>query len=218
MKHSLYITAAVALLAGATLTSCSDFLDAENKSAGGTDSDSYFSNNATSLLTSVFASLKNFNNQADITDEGTDLYMVTRGGTPSGFDEFSSLDAENKVVKNYYVNCYGTINYANGYLHYTEGKDGYNKQRQQVRVIRDYAYYCLTQQFGGVPYVTEYITSATRDYPKSSLEEVYTNITEDLLDIFNNCALDATDYTSGAPSKQAVAALLAKIYLAWGWR
>lgn len=217
MKRPLYITFVTALLAGATLTSCSDFLEAENKSAGGTSSDSFFGNNPASLLTSTYASLKNFNNQADIYDEGTDLYNISRGGNASEFEQFTSLNYESKTVKNYYVNCYGTINYANGYLYYTEGKEGYDKQRQQARFMRDYAYFCLTQQFGGVPYVTEYINSAAREYPKSSLVEVYTNVAEDLLDLYNNGSLDATDYTSGAPSKEAVAALLSKLYLAWGW-
>lgn len=217
MKHSLYITAVTALLAGATLTSCSDFLDAENKSAGGTTDEDFFNNNPNALLTSVFSSLKNFNNQADITDEGTDLYMVTRTASPTAFDYYTTLDAEDKVVKTYYVNCYGTINYANGYLKYTDGKSGYDKQRDQARVIRAYAYYCLTQQFGSVPYVTDYITTASRNYPKTELATIYQTLTEELTDIYNNGSLDATDYTSGAPSKQAVAALLSKIYLAWGW-
>lgn len=217
MKHSLYTTAAATLLAGISLASCSDFLEADNKSAGGTSSDDFFYGNPASLLTSAFSSLKNFNNQADITDEGTDLYMVTRSVSASAFDQYSSLDNENTVVKNYYVNCYGTINYANGFIYYSDGNSAYEKQRLQARVVRDYAYYCLSQQFGGVPYVTNYILSATREYPKASLQEIYQYITEDLTDVYNNGGLDATDYTSGAPSQQAVAALLAKIYLAWGW-
>lgn len=217
MKKSLYITAVAMLFAGFTLTGCSDFLEAENKSAGGTSSDEYFANNPTSLLTSAYISLKNYNNQYDITDQGTDLYIVTRGMSVGAFNEYASLDEENSVVKSYYVNCYGTINYANGFLYYTEGSDNYAKERQEARFLRAYAYYCLSQQFGGVPYITSYINTASREYPRTDLNELYKNITDDLTDIYNNCLLDATDYTSGAPSKEAVAALLAKIYLAWGW-
>ena len=217
MKKSLYITAFSMLFAGITLTGCSDFLDAENKSAGGTTADEFFAKNPTSLLTSTYISLKNFNNQYDITDQGTDLYIPTRGVDPGAFNQFASLDEENSVVKNYYVNCYGTINYANGFLHYTEGNDSYTKQRQQARFLRAYAYYCLSQQFGGVPYVTNYINTADRNYPRTDLATLYANLVEDLTDVYNNCALDATDYTSGAPSKEAVAALLSKIYLAWAW-
>lgn len=217
MKRSLYMTAVAALLSGFTLTGCSDFLEADNKSAGGSSSDDFFANNPTSMLTSAYISLKNYNDQYDITDQGTDLYMNVRGVDQGAFNQYSSLDYENGVVKSYYVNCYGTVNYANGFLHYTEGNESYAKERQQARFLRNYAYYCLSQQFGGVPYVTNYIETDERNYPRIGLEELYTNMTEDLLDIYNNCLLDATDYTSGAPSKEAVAALLAKIYLAWGW-
>ena len=217
MKKSLYITAFTMLFAGMTLTGCSDFLEAENKSAGGSSADDFFAKNPTSLLTSTYISLKNFNNQYDITDQGTDLYIPTRGTDPGAFNQYASLDEENSVVKNYYVNCYGTINYANGFLHYTEGSDSYTKERQQARFLRAYAYYCLSQQFGGVPYVTNYINTADRNYPRTDLATLYANLVEDLKDVYDNCALDATDYTSGAPSKEAVAALLSKIYLAWAW-
>lgn len=217
MKKSLYITAIAAMLAGTALTSCSDFLDADNKSAGGTSSDQFFSSTPEAMLTSAYASLRNFNNQADITDQGTDLYIMTRGQKVGAFNQYSSLDPEDKDVKNYYVACFGTINYANGVLNYTEGKSGYDDRRQEARFLRAYAYYCLTQQFGGVPYITTYIQNAERNYPRTPLAEVYSKVTEDLLDIYNNCKLADTDYTSGRPSKEAVAALLAKFYLAWGW-
>ena len=217
MKKSLYITAIAAIMAGFTLTGCSDFLEADNKSAGGSTADDFFANNPEALLTSAYISLKNYNNQYDITDQGTDLYINTRGVDPGAFNQYSSLDYENSVVKMYYVNCYGTINYANGFLSYTEGNDTYERQRQEARFLRAYAYYCLSQQFGGVPYVTTYITSADRNYPRTELAELYNNVVEDLTDIYNNCKLPATDYTSGRPSKEAVASLIAKFYLAWGW-
>ena len=182
MKKSLYITAFSMLFAGMTLTGCSDFLEAENKSAGGSSADDFFAKNPTSLLTSTYISLKNFNNQYDITDQGTDLYIPTRGTDPGAFNQYASLDEENSVVKNYYVNCYGTINYANGFLHYTEGSDSYTKERQQARFLRAYAYYCLSQQFGGVPYVTNYINTADRNYPRTDLATLYANLVEDLKD------------------------------------
>ncbi|MBQ9092783.1 MAG: RagB/SusD family nutrient uptake outer membrane protein [Prevotella sp.] len=218
MKKTIYIKAIALLLAGGTLTGCSDFLEPENKSLGeGNDADGFFSNNPGALLTSSYINLKKFNNQADITDQGTDLYMNTRGADPGAFNQYASLNAENTTVRNYYVNCYGTINTANGVLHYTEGNAGQEKMRQEARFLRAYAYYCLTQQFGGVPYITEYIQSANRNYPRTDLGALYQGLANDLEDVYNNCQLDAADYTSGKPSKEAVAALLAKIYLAWGW-
>lgn len=46
MKTYIYKSVIVALFAGVALTSCSDFLDAENKSAGGQTADDYLGNNA----------------------------------------------------------------------------------------------------------------------------------------------------------------------------
>ena len=196
------------------LAGCDDFLDAENKSAGGTTADDFFAGNPASMLTSAYGSLKNFNNQVDMNDQGSDLYINTRGKTAGDFNQFS-FDAENNTIKSYYSNCYSTINYANGYLHYS-GETG-TAAAQEARFIRAYAYYCLTQHFGGVPYVTNYVNTSERNYPRTPLAELYGNLTADLEDIYNNCQLAAEDHASGRPSKQAVAALLAKIYLAWGW-
>jgi hypothetical protein len=50
MKKSIFSTVIVALLSGLVLTSCSDFLDAENKSAGGQTTDKFFGGDVSSLL------------------------------------------------------------------------------------------------------------------------------------------------------------------------
>ena len=58
MKKNIYLSVIAALFAGVTLTSCSDFLEAENKTAGGQTADDYFGKDASSLLTSAYESLK----------------------------------------------------------------------------------------------------------------------------------------------------------------
>lgn len=212
MKKTLYITAIATMLAGSVLTGCSDFLDAENKSAGGNSADNYFSQNPEAMLTSAYISLKDFTNQADIYDEGTDLYASLRGAA-STFEQHS-LTPETKEVQNFYVHCYGTINYANGVIKYAAPA---SDATYRARFIRAYAYYVLMQNFGAVPYVTKYIDDDTREYPRPELGAEYASITEDLTDLYNNSTLPAEDHTSGHPSKQAVAALLSKLYLAWAW-
>lgn len=211
MKILKYIMAA-AVAGTFALAGCDDFLDAENKSVGGTTADDFFAGNPAAMLTSAYNSLKNISNNVAMGDQGTDLYINTRGKTAGDFNQFS-FDAENSTVQSYYANCYSVINYANGALHY--GVSG--AQAQEARFIRAYAYFCLTQHFGGVPYITDYINTAERNYPRTPLADVYANLTADLEDIYNNCQLAAEDHASGRSSKEAVAALLAKIYLAWGW-
>lgn len=214
MKKTLYISAIAALLAGSTLSSCSDFLDADNKSAGGVTADEYFTNDPQALLTSAYASMKGFANLGPaIYEHGSDLYMPVRGKTASAFQQFT-VTPEDKDVQSLYVKCFATINYANGVIKYAGEK---SEKAYEARFLRNYAYYVLTQQFGAVPYSTEYINSASREYPIPALADLYASITKDLEDLYENSTLANVDNTSGRPSKQAVAALLAKFYLAAGW-
>ena len=58
MKTSLYKSVIVSLFMGVALTSCSDFLDADNKSAGGQTADDYLGSDPQALLTSAYESMK----------------------------------------------------------------------------------------------------------------------------------------------------------------
>lgn len=204
---------AAAMLATSVLTSCDDFLEATNKTAGGQTADQFFQNNPASILYSSYAALRTVVNQTEIFEEGTDLYIYTRGQTLSQFMDYN-LSSANTTVKSFYVNCYGVINYANGALKYAAPT---SKEAYEARFLRAYAYYELTQHFGAVPYVTSYIESASREYPRVALSEIYPLLIEDLKDLYNNSSLVEKSAHDGHVSKQAVAALIAKIELAAGW-
>ena len=212
MKKKLYISVIAALLTGLFMTSCSDFLDAENKSAGGKTADDTFSKDATSLLTAAYSSLKSYGFNTDLFSRGTDLYIHTRGKSVSDFDTYT-FNTENSTVSSLYSNLYKTINLSNGVISYAGGD---SKLGQEARFLRNYGYYMLTQHFGGVPYITKYINDPQTDYPRTPLSEVYQNVINDLTDLYNNSSLDDQNH-AGRASKQAVAALLAKVYLAAGW-
>lgn len=194
------------------LSGCSDFLDAENKKNGGEDADGYFSKNAEEMLVSTYDAMKPLVTQVEMFDYGTDFYISWRGSSGQ-FEQYTTLNPESGEVNSFYTNSYKAINYANGTIKYA-GAD--SKTGAEARFLRDYCYYILTQQFGAVPYVTTYIESAERNYPRTSIVEIYTNLIDDLTDLYNNSSLDAQNHT-GHASKQAVAALLAKINLAAGW-
>lgn len=204
---------ALAMLAATSLTSCSDFLEAENKVTGGQTADDFFSSNPSALLYSSFANLKSVVNQVAIFDEGTDLYINTRGHNPSEFGTYA-IPTNLGGVQTLYVRLMGTVNYANGVIKYSTGS---TKETFEARFLRDYAYYMLTQHFGAVPYLTTYVETANREYPRTPLSEVYANVIEDLTDLYNNSSLADKSAHDGHVSKQAVAALLAKVELAAGW-
>ena len=212
MKKYVYKSIAMLFAAGAIMSSCSDFLDAENKTAAGVEADEYFGKTPNELLVTVYSNLKSLVTQVDIHDQGTDLFFNTRGHAAGSFNDYS-LTPENGTVQSYYSQCYNVIRLANGVIEYAGAE---STEAYEARFIRGYAYYLLTQQFGAVPYITSYINSAEREYPRTPLEEIYSSVIEDLNDLYTNSSLAAQDHT-GHASKQAVAALLAKVCLAAGW-
>lgn len=195
------------------MSSCDKFLDAENKSAGGQTTDSYFGNDVSSLLVSAYSSFNDVINQVPIFEQGTDLYINTRGHAAGAFNEYSFTPATS-TFESYYSNTYKAINYANGVILF--GKEG-SKEVAEAKFLRNWGYYLLTQQFGGVPYITEYINTPETNYPRTELSVIYEEMIKELTDVYNNSSLDASSSHDGRASKQAVAALLAKVCLAAGW-
>ena len=211
MKKNIYISVIAGLFAGFTLTACSDFLEAENKSAGGQTADQYFSKDASALLTAAYSSLKSYGFSTNLFSRGTDLYIVTRGKSVSDFDTYT-FNTENSTITNFYSNVYKTINLSNGVINYA-GAD--SQLGQEARFLRNYGYYLLTQHFGSVPYITQYINSAEKNFPRTPLNEIYSAMIEDLTNLYSSSLADQNH--TGRASKQSVAALLAKVYLAAGW-
>ena len=201
-----------AVFACVALTSCKDFLDAENKSSGGVKADEFLGSNPAAMLTTTYNNLYKIAYQPGLYSQGTDLYINTRGHAAGEFNQYT-LTAGSSDVKDLYANCFATIQNANGVL--TFGGTT-SKVAAEARFLRNYAYYILSQHFGPVPYITEYINNADTNYPRTDLSTLYNNMIGDLTDLYNNSPLDAQDHT-GRASKQAVAALLAKVCLSAAW-
>ena len=218
-KKTLFIY--VLALAGLTVstTGCSSFLDADNKSNVTTDEYYRTEEGYESLINATYSTLRNlYGGEPKLFCNGTDLYMDGRNKMDDFLHAYK-LDANNDDVKEFYQNCYAGIQLANEAIYYrdktvqTSNVAGYC---DQVRFLRAYYYYLLSQQFGGVPIETDYIQNATVDFPRRSLQDTYNFIIGELTDLETNGTLPETDYT-GRISKQAVRAILAKTYLAAGW-
>lgn len=209
-KNKYIIVLAAALLT--TLTGCSDFLDAENKS--GVDADPYFSTSEgqVALRATVYNDLKPLVNDVNMTEWGTDVYTITQTARANDYQTYK-LTAEDAGVESYYKNCYSLINMANGLLKYAAENPKYVAE---AKFLRSFGYYNLIQQFGAVPYVTTYIEDGTREYPRTPLNEIYPAIITELESIMNDSNLPETDL-NGNVSRRAVKALLAKVCLAAGW-
>lgn len=199
---------------GATLlmTGCSDFLDARNLGNGDQDADVYFSENPEDIRPVAYDAIRYIATQIELQDQACDLYNNWRSADDGTFSMFL-VNPDNDKVKDYYSKLMGAVNKANAMIYY--GGDNENLV-SQGRFLRVFNYYYLTQQFGAVPYVEEYINSPKRDFPRTPLDEIYTKLLEECTDLYNNSTLPDQDHT-GSASKQAVAAIAAKIALAAGW-
>ena len=165
------IMSALGLATVAGMSSCSDFLDTDNKST--ITPEKQFSdiagwnqqlNYAYYTLRAVYSSPLTF-------CQGTDLFTAGQNASAPDLQSYAYA-ADNPDVKNLYTNCYAAINYSNCVLKYCKDE----KLNDQARFVRDYCYYILTQQFGSVPYITDYIESAKTSYPRTELATVYTNV------------------------------------------
>lgn len=199
---------------GATLlmTGCSDFLDARNLGNGDQDADVYFSENPEDIRPVAYDAIRYIATQIDLQDQAGDLYNNWRSADDGTFSMFL-VTPDNGTVKDYYSKLMSAVNKANALIHYAGDNENL---ASQGRFLRVFSYYYLTQQFGAVPYVEEYINSPKRDFPRTPLDEIYTKLLEECTDLYNNSTLPDQDHT-GSASKQAVAAIAAKIALAAGW-
>ena len=211
MKKYIYIIGA-ALVSSLLLTGCKDFLVADNKTAGGQTAEQFFNGDATSLGVYAYSLMKPIVTRNNVYQYGTDLYIPSRGKT-SAFHDYS-LTPETSDIKSFYSDLYACINMANACIFYDNNRTQYTPE---MRFVRSYCYYILSQQFGRVPYVLDYVNSAARSYPLTDLAVMYDGIVKDLEAAIADDKMAATYTCDGHATKDACYALLAKVCLAAGW-
>lgn len=193
------------------MTGCKDYLDARNLSQP-ESAEEYFPKNPEQIRPVAYDAIRYIATQIDLLDQATDLYINPRGADDGTFSMFQTTP-DNSTVASYYQNVDGLINKANALIHYAGDDQQLIAEGKFLRVL---GYYYMTQQFGAVPYVDWYIQNANRDYPRMELDELYPILLETCEDLYNNSPLPAQDH-DGSASKQAVAAIAAKIALAAAW-
>lgn len=219
MKKLLFI-----LMAGLlSFTSCSDFLDADNKS--NVTSDKYFNtkDGFETLVNYAYAQMKTlYGGAPTMFNSGTDLYQRGRSAMPDqGLHAFALLNAENATVTSFYTNCYKGIQAANCVLFYaktvTADASLISLRSAEASFIRALYYFELVQQFGGVSLVKEYVNKIVTEAPRATTEETFQFIIDELEALAaTSSQLPNTDKT-GRVTKQAVYHYLSKVYLTAGW-
>lgn len=225
MKKILYSVALAACCMG-TMTSCSDFLDASNKS-NVTDKQTFATKEGfNSLVNDAYQHLQNVYAAPLFTScfsAGTDMYADGRNKMNEALNTYEILTPENEDITNLYTYLYSGIRAANSVSYYAQTAQVDEKTKGQLvgeaRVLAAYEYYLLVNNFGGVPIMKDFLTTTGTGYPKSSAADVYAYIISELEDVIGKNVLQASTATKGGGriSQETAKAILAKTYLSAAW-
>ena len=225
MKKILYSVALAACCMG-TMTSCSDFLDASNKSNVTAKQSFATKEGLNNLVNNAYQHLQNVYAAPLFTScfsAGTDMYADARNKMNEALNTYETLTPENTDIKNLYTYLYAGIRAANSVSYYAQTAQVDDKTKGQLvgeaRVLAAYEYYLLVNNFGGVPIMKDFLTTADTGYPKSSAAEVYAYIISELEDVIGKNVLQASTATKGGGriSQETAKAILAKTYLSAAW-
>lgn len=209
-----------------TMTSCSDFLDASNKS-NVTDKQTFATKEGfNSLVNDAYQHLQNVYAAPLFTScfsAGTDMYADGRNKMNEALNTYEILTPENEDITNLYTYLYSGIRAANSVSYYAQTAQVDEKTKGQLvgeaRVLAAYEYYLLVNNFGGVPIMKDFLTTTGTGYPKSSAADVYAYIISELEDVIGKNVLQASTATKGGGriSQETAKAILAKTYLSAAW-
>ena len=225
MKKILYSVALAACCMG-TMTSCSDFLDASNKSNETAKQSFATKEGLNNLVNDAYQHLQNVYAAPLFTScfsAGTDMYADARNKMNEALNTYETLTPENTDIKNLYTYLYSGIRAANSVSYYAQTAQVDDKTKSQLigeaRVLAAYEYYLLVNNFGGVPIMKDFLTTADTGYPKSSAADVYAYIISELEDVISKNVLQASTATKGGGriSQETAKAILAKTYLSAAW-
>lgn len=225
MKKILYSVALAACCMG-TMTSCSDFLDASNKSNVTAKQSFATKEGLNNLVNDAYQHLQNVYAAPLFTScfsAGTDMYADARNKMNEALNTYETLTPENTDIKNLYTYLYSGIRAANSVSYYAQTAQVDEKTKGQLvgeaRVLAAYEYYLLVNNFGGVPIMKDFLTTAGTGYPKSSAADVYAYIISELEDVISKNVLQASTATKGGGriSQETAKAILAKTYLSAAW-
>lgn len=225
MKKILY-SVALAVCCMGTMTSCSDFLDASNKSNVTAKQSFATKEGLNNLVNNAYQHLQNVYAAPLFTScfsAGTDMYADARNKMNEALNTYETLTPENTDIKNLYTYLYAGIRAANSVSYYAQTAQVDDKTKGQLvgeaRVLAAYEYYLLVNNFGGVPIMKDFLTTADTGYPKSSSEDVYAYIISELEGVISKNVLQASTATKGGGriSQETAKAILAKTYLSAAW-
>ncbi|WP_221405791.1 RagB/SusD family nutrient uptake outer membrane protein [Moheibacter sediminis] len=202
--------------------SCEDYL--EEKNISGLTADEYYATEEgmEALVNSCYTTMRFWygkENGMALTEIGTDLF--TRGSgmeVPAVAMYNSDLNGANTAVEFYWNRFYAALNTCNAAIGRLPdsplAEDVKSIREGEARFLRAFYLWHIVETWGGVHLFTEEVTDIQTTAYRSSVEDFYAQIIEDLQIALSQ--LPATSSQGGRVTKPAAEAFLARIYLFTG--
>ena len=212
------------------LAACSDLLNEENPS--GLTAEAVYTTPAgfETLVNSVYATARHWYGKEDgytLSEGGTDLWVqgvdnrrvdLMTYNNLQGAEPTPPLAASEIFLQRIWERFYATINLCNlGINHVAESGMSADLQKireAELRFMRAFYLWHIVETWGGVHFSTQETTTAVTTASRTSVDDFYSQIFEDLDFAVANLPLTTTDY--GRATKPVAEAFLARMHLTRG--
>jgi len=155
-----------------------------------------------------------------ISEMGTDIWTNGTGDVYPQLSNYNNLQGNNTTALTFeWNNLYAAINLCNTGITGIEKVVDYTAQQRtareaELRFLRAFYYWHIVEVWGGVHFTTEPTTGPVTTANRTSVDEIYNQILNDLQYAVTNLPATATQY--GKVTVPAAKAFLARIYLTRG--
>lgn len=132
--------------------------------------------------------------------------------------EDNEIVADNSTASTIWISGYNIIYHANAILKGLESSSGLSDDVKQelegsAKFIRAFTHFYLLNFYGDVPLITSTDYNSNTLAARNSVEEVYSQIMQDLTDAYGLLSTEYPDADRTRANKSVVAAFLARVYL-----
>lgn len=195
MKKTNYITLITALIYLMSATSCSDFLQEENKAGQTADLGYSTATGAQGLMASCYCFARGWYGKEaglGLSEMGTDLFNYGYDNKQKSLCSYNitaeSLDGnttDNACLDQYWEMFYCAVDACNTALKYIPtntaiNNDTKNQYLGEAHFLRAFYYLHMVNIWGAIPYNSETFNDVISTAKKTSEEEIYSNILTDL--------------------------------------
>lgn len=192
MKKNIYsiLIATISIFLVLGVSSCSDFLEEDNKTGSTADLEYSTQSGIDGLVGSCYSFLRLWGGQAAgiaFGDSGTDMFYYGKdcGLKPLGNYSFTSETDETTVFDQYWEAFYCAVDVCNTALVYVPintviSNEKKNSYLGEIHFLRAYYYFLMVNIWGPIPYNSEPIKSLSSEAHRIPEEEIYSKILEDI--------------------------------------